>query len=138
KQPDFVFFNSGGNRLEPDGPGDGKSLHKVWKMDHNWREARFPRGGDIRPQGWIPPTADDVRQDSIDDINRAPDDVNFLRPAKDSALATKGAGQTDPWRPSYGGALRPEGVEPGDWNRTWKAEAPGRHQLLTVSKKQDG
>src|SRR5262249_50268254 len=42
KQPDLVVFNSGGNRQEPHGPGDGKALHKVWRMDHNWREARIP------------------------------------------------------------------------------------------------
>ena len=139
KPPDMVFYKSKDpQRIEAVGEGD--ALHKSWRLDHNWREAKKPVGTSIRERSWIPPAEADVLQGSIAGVNRDPKDLdNFLRPHKDSPLATKGGGQTDPWLPSYVGALPPEGVEPWDWDRTWRAEAPGRQLLLTVSKKeQDG
>src|SRR5262249_32788771 len=110
-----------------------------WQLKHNWREVRRPTGVSQIERAWIPPGPTDVIQERIPVLSREVGDVNFLRPTKGSPLATGGAGQTDPWLPSYVGALPPDGVEPWDWDRTWKARgAPGRHQLLTVSKKKDG
>ena len=53
------------------------------------------------------------------DVARDPaDDKNFLRPAKNSPLATAGAGGD---LPTYVGAVPPEGVERWDWTKTWNA-----------------
>ena len=135
KTQDMVFVAGRGQESDPLRPRDGKALHKVWRMGHNWRESRAPSGSDVFSRGWVPPTGDDVLQDRIESVNRDPKDLdNFLRPDKGSPAATKGAGQTDPALPSYVGALPPEGVEPWDWERTRKAQPPGRHLLLTVSK----
>ena len=54
-------------------------------------------------------------------VRRRQGDANFLRPPKDSPLAKGGAGATDPALPAYVGAVPPEGVEPWDWEKTWKA-----------------
>ena len=51
----------------------------------------------------------------------APGDPNFLRPTKDSPLATGGAGVKDSALPAYVGAVPPDGGEPWDWDRTWSA-----------------
>ncbi|HYT91428.1 MAG TPA: hypothetical protein VEL76_22130 [Gemmataceae bacterium] len=57
--------------------------------------------------------------DKIDVLSRNPEEpAKFLRPAKNSPLASKGAGGD---LPSYVGAVPPEGVEAWDWDRTWKA-----------------
>jgi hypothetical protein len=135
--PDLVFFAGGDRPSVPLRPQDGKALHKAWRMDHNWREGRPPTGTDPFSRGWAPPAEGDVLRPAIEDVERNPADLDaFLRPAMKSPLATSGAGQTDPWLPSYVGALPPEGVEPWDWDRTWKAPPPG--VLLTVSKELSG
>jgi hypothetical protein len=136
---DLLFVKAADGPGKPPRPQDGKALHKAWRMDHNWRVGDRPARNDPFFRGWVPPTAGDVLRPAIEDIDRDPADLDtFLRPAKKSPLATKGAGQTDPWLPSYVGALPPEGVEPWDWDRTWRAKAPGRHLLLTVSKEGGG
>jgi hypothetical protein len=56
---------------------------------------------------------------SIDEEH--PDQV---RPGKASRLAGSGAGRNDPELPRYIGALPPEGVEPWDWDRTWRVRSP--------------
>ena len=138
KPPDMVFYRSK-DPQRAEGAGEGDALHRSWRLDHNWREAEKPKGTSLRERGWIPPGPADVLQGSITGVKRdSGDRANFLRPDKGSPAATKGAGQTDPWLPSYVGALPPEGVEPWDWDRTWRAEAPGRHVLLTVSEKEEG
>src|SRR5262249_22874723 len=88
---------------------------------HNWREVRSL--GDKPPEGknWIPVAPQDVRQKDIAGIARDPKDArNFLRPARGSDLATKGAGGD---LPSYVGAVPPEAVGPWDWQKTWNARA---------------
>ena len=131
--PDMVFYDSGGDPYNERGPGDGTALSRAWKFDHNWRETRIPEGESVEAKGWIPPSVDDVRREEIKDVRRdRKDPATFLRPEKDSGLATKGAGVSDPSLPSYVGALPPPGVEPWDWNRTWLAPPPGK--LITVSK----
>ena len=128
---DMVFTDSGGNPDEVRGAGDGQSLHEVWQIDHNWRQSRLSKD---KPQekGWIPPAPNDVGADEIKVVSRDPEKPDFLRPAKDSPLASQGAGKTDPRLPQYVGAVPPDGVEPWDWDRTWRMPRPGL--LLTVSK----
>jgi hypothetical protein len=60
---------------------------------------------------------------SIQVLSRTPSDPNFLRPAKDSPLATGAV--NDGSLPAYVGAVPPEGVEPWDWDKTWRALAGG-------------
>jgi nitrous oxidase accessory protein NosD len=116
------------------GPGDGKKLTELkgWQFEHNWQEGKEPSGKGPWDKGWIPPGPMSELRERIEVLSRDPADANFLRPAKDSPLATAGAGKTDPSLPSYVGALPPEGVAPWDWQRTWLAPPPGK--LLTVSK----
>jgi serine/threonine protein kinase len=129
--PDILFLIIDKPRVI-EGPGDGKLLHQFWQVDHNWREVKEPAGADTLAKAWVPPGAKDVRQDEIKVLSRDPSKPNFLRPARNSPLATEGAGKTDPSLPSYVGAVPPEGVQPWDWSRTWRM--PKGAQLLTVSK----
>ena len=50
-------------------------------------------------------------------------DPNYMHPKKDSPLATGGAGGD---LPTYAGAIPPEGVEPWDWDITWRSRANAR------------
>src|SRR5262249_23663582 len=74
----------------------------------------------------------DVVRPHLDGLSRKPDAPDYLRPNADAPLATAGAGTTDPSLPRYVGALPPKGVEPWDWERTWRM--PRDAKLLTVSK----
>src|SRR5262249_57780733 len=104
----------------------------------NWSHLGRPSGSVPYDRGRIPLDAKkgNVRQAKIDGVNRDLKAPDFLRPAKDSPLATAGAGQEDPSLPRYVGALPPEGAEPWDWDRTWRM--PKDAQLLTVSKEASG
>src|SRR5262249_11934169 len=115
-------------------PGDGSVVLKKWQMTHNWREIVAPRGDSLDEKAWVPLGKQDVRRDKID-LNRDPKSPDYLRPARSSPLATSGAGQTDPGLPSYVGALPPGGVEPWDWDRTWRM--PAGAKLLTISQRPD-
>jgi nitrous oxidase accessory protein NosD len=115
-------------------PGDGTAVAQAYHFDHNWREG-VPPGG-IWTKGWIAPGPKDVRRDKIDGIDRNPNSLDFLRPAKDSPLAAQGAGNEDPTLPRYIGAVPPEGMEPWDWERAWRM--PKDAQLLTVSQDETG
>jgi hypothetical protein len=54
-------------------------------------------------------------------LSYKPGNPDFLRPPKDSPLAKGGAGVNDISLPSYVGAVPPEGAEPWNWEKTWKA-----------------
>jgi hypothetical protein len=124
-------------------PGDVKSLLESpqWHFSHNWREL-LPPGKDSPFRAvWIPPGPDDHLQVPIEVISRKPGDPEFLRPAKDSPLASGGAGAKprpdDPPLPAYVGAIPPEGVETWDWNKTWNAmvgKSANDPKVITVSK----
>jgi hypothetical protein len=131
-QPDWMFFEVDPESGKVLRPGEVSLLAKNWRITHNWREVAEPQGNDPKNKGWVPPGPKDVRKDTIDGINRDPKSPDFLRPTKDSPLASAGAGKTDPSLPLYVGAVPPEGVPAWDWSRTWQAPPPGR--LLTVSK----
>jgi serine/threonine protein kinase len=133
KGPDMVAIDTGADPKDVKGPGDGKRIQAQWKLDHNWREGKPPTADELRQEGWIAvDPLKDVQKQIIAGLSRQQGQADFLRPAKDSPLAAKGAGQTDPSLPSYVGAMPPEGTEPWDWTRTWQAPPPGL--LLTVSK----
>jgi hypothetical protein len=111
-------------RRRPAGPGvdeavDGAALLRVWCFACNWRENR-PAAADLA-LGRIPPGPRDVFRDVLEGVNRDPKSPTFLRPDKGSQLAAEGGGKDDPTLPPYVGALPPEGVEPWDWERTWRA-----------------
>jgi hypothetical protein len=127
---DMYCCDSGGDPIRLRGAGDGKAAAQKWRFDHNWRE----QGGDPpADKGWIPPGNENETEEHIEGVNRDPEDrADFLRPSADARLAREGAGVTDPSLPSYVGALPPAGVEPWDWDRTWRMPADAK--LLTVSK----
>lgn len=121
KMSDTIFIKSD-DRFVPRGFGDGEAIARLWRIDHNWREGKPPARDVAWRQAWIPPSKDDVLKEQIDGVNRDQEELrHFLRPARDSLLATAGAGKTDPSLPSYVGALPPEGTPPWDWDRTWRA-----------------
>ena len=117
---DMLFLDSGGMLTEVRGPGDGSLIVKHWQMDHNWRETQPPSGDDLISRSWVPPAAKDVSMQTIPVLSRQGDHPDFLRPAKDSPLATGGAGKEDPSLPVYVGAVPPQGVPAWAWDKTWR------------------
>ncbi|MBC7855884.1 MAG: protein kinase [Pirellulaceae bacterium] len=115
---DMNFIDSGGDPMNHRGPGDGKALHGVWEWGNNWRETPVIAGTDLLSQSWIPVAPADQRRDEISGINSDPKAADFLQPAKDSQLATAGAGGD---LPGYVGAVPPSGTTAWDWDQTWKA-----------------
>jgi hypothetical protein len=105
--------------------GDLQALlnSREWRFSHNGREIMPLRDDHPKIGFWIPERPNDRLQKPIDAGSRKLGDANFLRPSKDSPLATAGAGVDDPALPPYIGAVPPEGVEPWDWDKTWKALA---------------
>ena len=99
--------------------GKDRKYLAALQLHHNWREVRALGDKTVEEGDWIPAAPQDVRRKEIPGIARDPKDAkNFLRPAKDSPLATGGAGGD---LPTYVGAVPPEGVEPWDWQKTWNA-----------------
>jgi predicted Ser/Thr protein kinase len=131
-KPDFQYYEGTGVPDDIKGPGDIAALRRSWQLDHNGREVQVPTGVDVQDKSWIPPSPTDLREDRIDLLSRDATRPDFLRPAKDSKLATAGAGKDDPALPRYVGAVPPVGVEPWDWQKTWDARHP--KMVLTVSK----
>jgi serine/threonine-protein kinase len=103
--------------------GKDQRVLAAWKVEQNWRRVQPPAADDPEAKEWIPAAKDRVGPItllSLDSTNPV-----FLRPAKDSPLATDGAGKDDPTLPTYVGAVPPEGVKPWDWQKTWKARQKG-------------
>jgi hypothetical protein len=115
---DLVFWDSGGNHTTARGAGDGAAVLQAWRWDHNWRELKEVIGW---PKGWIPVARADTWKPRIEVLSRDPHHADFLRPAKDSPLATGGAGKDEADLPRYVGAVPPEGAAEWDWDKTWKA-----------------
>ncbi|MFQ5733354.1 MAG: protein kinase [Planctomycetaceae bacterium] len=105
----YVLFDSGN-----DSGGDGSSLLKFWRIDHNLRsDIDFsPQSGNL-PVTRQDKTVSEVRTTSVD-----PNSPDFLRPKKDFPLATGGAGGD---LPNYAGAVPPKGVQRWDWDVTWRS-----------------
>jgi hypothetical protein len=72
---------------------------------------------------WIPVAGGDRWQPRIDGVGRDPTAADFLRPARNSPLATSGAGVDYPALPPQVGAVPPVGTAEWDWDKTWKALA---------------
>ena len=108
-------------------PGDVKLLlaSPEWQFGFNWHEAVRPDPNSPELGLAVAPISDDHYEPGIKVRSRDPDDPSFLRPPKDCPLATGGIGArpkaSDPPLPAYVGAVPPEGVEPWDWDKTWKA-----------------
>jgi serine/threonine protein kinase len=128
---DLVFHNHTRGNFAQDWPGDVDALRKSpqWRFSHNWREIDPETAAARFADRWIYHPADHL-QLRITVLSRSRRDADFLQPAKESPLATGGAGVTDSALPAYVGAVPPEGVERWDWDKTWKAlalheEVPG-------------
>jgi hypothetical protein len=94
------------------------SVHQTmptWQVDHNWRQVK--PASDQESGDWILPTNDKVVA-AIELMSDDPQSADFLRPMKDSPLAT-GGGELA----AYVGAVPPEGIEPWDCHKTWKLRA---------------
>src|SRR5262249_36430434 len=97
-------------------PGDVKSLNESWRFDHNWRDVSGSQSGFT-----IPLAPGDRAFKDVALLSRLPHRPDFMRPPADSPLAAGGAGREDVSLPVYVGAVPPQGVEPWDWDNTWKA-----------------
>jgi hypothetical protein len=117
REPDFVFLD-GGDPDELKGLGDGAALRGVWQFTHNWRELKEPTRNDSLYKAWVPAGPDEVRKDRIEVMSRDPQSPDFLRVARESPLASAGAGGD---LPTYIGAVPPKGVDSWDWQKTWNA-----------------
>jgi hypothetical protein len=101
--------------------GDAALLAGQWRVRNNAREAALLGGNPADMAARFPPDSNDLPVKNIDVLSTRTDEPDFLRPAAESALATKGAGGD---LPGYVGALPPPGVEPWNWDETWKAREP--------------
>jgi hypothetical protein len=97
-------------------PGDGKTLLRMWQFDHNVRDL----SGENRPF-LIPLGPWDKKLNKGHLVSFDPLNADFLRPVRSTPLAREGAGQLFPSFPVYVGALPPQGDEPWDWDKTWRA-----------------
>jgi hypothetical protein len=118
---DAKYLETGGHPARGDA-GDGTIVTKAMGFGRNWWEAS-PKE-EWAERGWIPKPEGDVVKAHIDGVEREPRSPQFLRPTRNSPLATQGAGVDDPPLSRYVGALPPEDVEPWDWDRTFRALAP--------------
>jgi serine/threonine protein kinase len=94
-------------------PGDGRSLLRLWRFTHNWRDL----SGDGSTSLPCAP-GDKVLRDIA--LPSDPGKPDFLRPANKSPLATGGAGPEDPSLPAYVGAVPPQRARAWDWAKTWR------------------
>jgi hypothetical protein len=109
-------------------PG-GEPLPVSWQIAGNWRQVRRPAPGSAEAKEWID-SGKDTFVDKLPVLSLDPKATTFLLPAKDSPMGKSGAGGD---LPTYVGAVPPQGVEPWDWSRTWKA----RTRKLEESRKND-
>jgi hypothetical protein len=97
---------------------DSKNLSTLWDFKCNWRDLRG-----ASPAMATPLAVRDHKLPKVVFVSRAPSSPDFLRPLPDSELASGGAGKNDPSLPTYVGAVPPVGMEPWDWEKTWKLRA---------------
>jgi tRNA A-37 threonylcarbamoyl transferase component Bud32 len=130
---DLVFFNHPRGDFDQTSASDLPALltSPNWRFSHNWREIVPLKPGLGLSDRWVPTCPNDHLEVPIRVLSRTHGDPNFLRPQKDSPLATSGAGVSDISLPAYVGAVPPDGVQPWDWQKTWDIQC---RQLLTVSK----
>ena len=118
---DFCLRDHRRGDLAKKAPGDLASLLNSadWRFSHNWREGEEPNPASGENLFWIPPSKSNKLQKTIEVMSRAQGDLDFLRPAADSPLATGGVGDADPVLPlpRYVGAVPPKGMDPWDWGK---------------------
>jgi hypothetical protein len=111
--------------------GEGASLRKVWRFSCNCRD--FSGASNAR----LAEGAEEFRLNPDDLVSMDEDHPDQVRPGKASRLGGSGAGRDDPKLPRYIGALPPEGVEPWDWDCTWRARfTPSDLNKIVASDKQ--
>src|SRR5262249_1361255 len=94
-----------------------KEMLETWRFYRNWRDL-----SGTHSHLSVPPAEGGRRLTTKPKfVKGEPTDADFMRPVKDSYWANQGAGHTDPSLPTYVGAVPPPGVEPWDWERTWRA-----------------
>ncbi len=102
-------------------PADSKHLNTDWDFKHNWRDFAGANSRTATPRA----AGDhELKPEMVKFVNRDPSNADFLRPFPESPLAKGGAGKEDPLLPIYVGAVPPKGVQPSDWDKTWKERAP--------------
>jgi hypothetical protein len=101
-------------------PGDSHVLFQAWRFVRNRRDMG---GSEVGLS--IPLAPADKLLEKLELLSRDPSHPDFLRPKPDSSLAKDGPGTEDPSLPGYVGAVPPKGVEPWDWDRTWRARFAG-------------
>jgi hypothetical protein len=98
-------------------PQSANAAVALWGFANNRRDY-----SGLRPLGRFPLAPGDNRLiDKPRFVSRDPKDPGFMCPAPREKWALEGAGQLDPTLPRYVGAVPPRGVEPWDWNITWRA-----------------
>jgi len=147
---DLFFLDHPRGNPNQDSSGDLQALlnSPQWRFSHNEREIDPEKAAARFPGRWIPGPNDHL-QVPIKVLSTKRSDADFLKLAKDSPLAKGGV--NDGSLPAYVGAVPPEGVEPWDWDKTWKTppnDIPAQKaggpplpdpKVLTVSKKpEDG
>jgi serine/threonine protein kinase len=100
----------------PQSPGNGTALLKLWRFHHNRRDFSGANPGVTIPAG---ASDSPLKRDEL--LSMSADEIDRVRPGKDSPLATQGAGTRDHTLPVYIGALPREGDSAWDWDRTWRA-----------------
>jgi serine/threonine protein kinase/nitrous oxidase accessory protein NosD len=96
-------------------PGNGEELLKMWHFHHNRRDLSGSGAAFLMPM-----SPDDSRFKRDEMLSVAKENLDRVRPTKDSPLATQGAGTKDSSLPVYIGALPREGDSVWDWDRTWR------------------
>jgi nitrous oxidase accessory protein NosD len=97
-------------------PGNGESLIKIWLFANNWRDLVS-----VDPSVTLPLAPRDHKAEKLILLSQQASEPDFLRPPADSPLALAGVVRDGPALPAYVGAMPPPGVEPWDWDRTWRA-----------------
>jgi hypothetical protein len=97
-------------------PENARAATARWRFECNWRDTVGVVVG-----GRFPLAPGDKRLESLRFVSRDPQNPAFMRPATREKWALQGAGRFDPTLPRYVGAVPPRGVEPWDWNVTWRA-----------------
>jgi hypothetical protein len=134
-QLDLAFLDNGGVPLAEKGPGDVGRLRKDpnWRFGHNWREIKEPAADNPLKPYWIPAAATDRLEEPIAVLSREVGRTDFLRPAKNSPLATSGAGGD---LPSHVGAVQRKGSPPGTGTGRGKPGCEGaRSEALRAGRK---
>jgi serine/threonine protein kinase len=94
---------------------DSRPLLNAWRFARNWRDLS---GQDAALA--FPLAAEDRKLDQLPILSVDPLNSDFMRLRADSPPATGGMGRVDPAFPGYVGAVPPRGIEPWDWDRTWR------------------